>query len=434
MKTIDVGIIGLGTVGGGVAKALNEKRKMLEQKTGARINLLKVYDKDAGRIKALKIKKCQRAKSVNGILNDSRINIVVELIGGVHPAREIVLKAIRNGKHVVTANKALIAECGNEIFKNALMAGRYIGFEASVCGAIPIIKALRESFSANRISELYGIVNGTCNFVLSKMADNECTLTEAVKEAKEKGMAESDPTLDLEGIDSRHKLSILAMLCFGGMFSKEDIYVEGIKRVEAQDIIYAKRWGYDVKLLAIAKKRGNLIQLRVHPTLIPLSHLISNVKYEDNAVFIRGDMIGESMLYGKGAGRMAAASSVLSDIVDIAGKSDSQGLKNIIMNDKFWQTEKEANKIAKIGDLISRHYVRISAIDKPGVLAGISTILAKNGISIANVSQKERKKGQVVPIVLLTHEAKESSMMKALEAIDRLNFTKKKSVRIRIER
>ncbi|NQT23042.1 MAG: homoserine dehydrogenase [Candidatus Omnitrophica bacterium] len=434
MKNINIGIVGLGTVGGGAVQALIEKRKMIEAKTGFSLNLLKVFDKDATKVKSLKLLKSKKAKSVNEVLDNDEIDIVVELIGGVHPAREIILKAIANGKHVVTANKALLAECGNEIFTKALKEGRCVGFEASVCGAIPIIKTLKQSFAANKISALYGIVNGTSNFVLSKMAEDDYSLKKALSEAKKRGIAESDPTVDLEGIDSSHKLAILATLCFGGIIKLKDIYVEGIKQVEAQDIVYARAWGHDVKLLAIAKKHGNSLQLRVHPTLIPLKHLLSNVKYEDNAVFVKGDMIGESMLYGKGAGRMPAASSVLSDIVDIARKVNSLGVESACASDNLWVKKEELNKISQIGDLMSRYYIRISAIDRPGVLAGVSTILAKNGISIANVSQKERKKDQVVPIAMFTHDAKESSMMRALKAIDKLSYIKKKSVRIRMER
>ncbi len=433
MKIINVGIIGLGTVGRGVAKSLIDRRKLLEDKIGLSIRMTKVYDKNPKRLRSLRLPRNIIAKSSNDILTDNNIDIVLELIGGIDSARNIILKGFKNGKHIVTANKALLAEYGSEIFREAKRANCFIGFEASVGGAIPVIKTLKESFAANRITALYGIVNGTSNFVLSEMVDANCSLKKALKSAKAKGIAERNSALDIEGIDSSHKLSILAMFCFGYAVKQKDIYVEGIKDLDCQDIIYARAWGYDVKLLAIAKRDGNFLELRVHPTLIPLRHLLSSVKYEDNAIFIKGDLIGESMLYGKGAGSLPAASSVISDIIDISRNIDSFGIKDKSLDNRIESKSSAIKKIKKIGDLITRYYVRFSAIDTPGVLASISNILAKNGISIATVSQKERKKGQPVPIVMLTHEAKESSMNKALGAIDKLGFIKKKNVRIRIE-
>ena len=432
MKNINVGIVGLGTVGGGVVRALFEKRSLLEDRTGLSVRLIKVFDKDTKKLSKLKIPRHLVAKNVNDLIKDENVDIVVELIGGIHPAREIILNSLRSGKHVVTANKALLAKHGEEIFTIASKYGSKIGFEASVCGAIPIIKILRESFAANRINALYGIVNGTCNFILSKMADQNFTLKEALSEAKAKGIAEANPTLDIEGDDSCHKLCILAMLAFGKFVKPEDVYVEGIKDLCLQDIVYAGNWGYAIKLLAVAKRKGDLLELRVHPTLISMRHLLSAVKGEDNAVFIKGDMIGESMVYGKGAGRFPAASSVVSDILDISksiNASSAEEYKHLKLT-----SCKGIHKIAKIGDLVTRYYIRFSAIDNPGVLAAISTILAKNKISIATVSQKERKKGQAVPIVMVTHEAEEASMKKALKVIDGLKFVKEKTVRIRIER
>lgn len=432
MKIVNVGIIGLGTVGGGVVRTLLEKKTLLKNKTGLSIRLVRVFDKDSKRISRLGIPKRIVAKSAHHMVRDKDIDIVVELIGGINPAREIILSALDYGKHVVTANKAVLASFGRKIFEKAAKKGCYIGFEASVGGAMPVIKILRESFVANRIKTLYGIVNGTCNFVITSMAEQHCTLKTAIEEAKGKGIAEVNPKLDINGDDSCHKLCILTMLAFGTFVKLKDIYVEGIKNVDLQDIIYAKNWGYDLKLLAIAKKEGNSLELRVHPTLISLRHLISAVRGEDNAIFIKGDMIGESMIYGKGAGRYPAASSVISDILDISKNiTVSSCARSLCIN-----LNKKTNikKIKGIGDLVTRYYVRFSAIDEPGVLAAISSILAKNKISIATVSQKERKKGQVVPIVMVTHYAKESLMNRALNEINRLKFIKKKTVRIRIER
>ena len=431
MKKINIGIIGLGTVGGGVEKAILDKRDFLKDRVGLSVCLKKVFDKDRRKLASLRIPKNIIAKNINDVLSNKDIDVVVELIGGIHPAREIILKAFKNGKHVVTANKALLAESGSEIFNAASRSGCFVGFEASVGGAMPVIKILKESFSSNRISALYGIVNGTCNFVLSRMSEQNSTLKDALKEAQKIGIAEANSKLDIEGDDSCHKLCILAMLAFGRFVTPKDIYVEGIKDLDIQDILYAKSWGYDVKLLAIAKRNDDSVELRVHPTLIPLKHLLSAVKHEDNAVFIKGDMIGESMIYGKGAGRYPAASSVVSDVMDIA-KDLNCGHANC----HFYPIAKNigVKKISKIGDLVTRYYIRFSAIDRPGVLAAVSSILAKNKISIATVTQKERKNGQVVPIVMLTHDARESSMNRALAAIDKLSFIKSKTVKIRIER
>jgi len=432
MKTVNIGIIGLGNVGSAVVNSLIEKKGLLEDRAGMSIRVLKVFDKDPKKMKAQKLSKNMLAESVKDIISDEHIDIIVELIGGVESAREIVLDSFRNKKHVVTANKALLAEYGDEIFEKAKECGCLIGFEASVCGAIPIIKTLKESFIANKINSIYGIVNGTCNFVLGKMAEESLPMDEAIRLAKKKGIAEADSRLDLEGIDSSHKLAILSLLCFGRLVRQKDIYVEGINDIELQDITYAKIWGYDVKLLAIAKVKGNKIEMRVHPTLISEKHLLSSVKNEDNAIFITGDMIGDSMLYGKGAGSLPASSSAISDIIEIGCNIDTFGVKNRFGN--FYFGSHDINSVSKIGELVTRYYVRFSAIDRPGVLAGISGILAKNGISIATVSQKERKEGQVVPIVMLTHDAKESSMDNAMKAIDKLKFIKGPSIKIRIER
>lgn len=432
MKIINIGIIGLGNVGGGVVKSLIEKKYMIFEKTGIHVNVLKVYDKMSKRYRELKISSGVAAKSVDEILNNPDIDIIVELVGGIHPAREIILKAIKNGKHIVTANKALLARNGSEIFKSAMDSGLDVGFEASVCGALPVIKALKESFAASRLNTLYGIVNGTSNYILTRMAMDNYSFSEAVREAQNKGIAERDPSLDIDGEDACHKLCILAMLGFGVDVKPQDIYVEGIRGIELQDINYARDWNYEVKLLAIAKRYDNKISLRVHPTLIPEQHLLSAVKYEYNAVFLVGDMIGDSMIYGKGAGRFPAASAVLSDILDISRNIIlSGGKKKNVINK---QNRAQGGKIADIGDLTARYYVRFQAIDRPGVLKGIASILAKNKISIATVSQKERKEGTVVPIIMLTHEANESSMNKALKEIDRMSFIKKRSVRIRIEK
>lgn len=432
MKHVNVGVVGLGTVGGGVIRALLDKKSMLKSKTGLWIDLAKVFDKDTKRYAKMGLPRRVVARSLEDITRNKEIDIVVELIGGLHPAREIVETALRNGKHVVTANKALLASYGEGLFALAAEKGVSIGFEASVGGAMPVIKVIKESFAGNKISALYGIVNGTCNYVVTSMTDRNCSFKDALAEAQRKGLAEANPTLDIDGHDSCHKLAILVMLAFGRFVDPEDIYVEGVRNLDLQDITYARQWGYDIKLLAIAKRKGKGLEVRVHPTLIPLTHLLSAVKREDNAVFIKGDMIGESMIYGKGAGRFPAASAVVGDILDMAMKTgDTSSLKPFYT---YSHGKGIVREVDDIGDLVTRYYVRLSAIDQPGVLASIASILAKNKISIATVSQKERKERQVVPIVMLTHDARESAMKKALKEINRLGVIKRKAVTFRIER
>lgn len=429
MKTVKVGLIGFGTVGKGVAKALLSKNKILEAKAGVPVTLAKIADKDLRPRRGVRVPRKLLTKDALSVIKDRSIDIVVELIGGIHPAKEIILKALSLGKRVVTANKALLAEYGKEIFTAASRFRSSIGFEGSVGGGIPIISPLKNSLISNNIELIYGILNGTSNFILSKMSEENCAFNEALKEAQKKGLAEKNPKLDINGVDSSHKLAILALLGFGFSVRPKDIYVEGIEGLDPADIQYAKSWGYDVKLLAIGKKVGNALDLRVHPTLISLKSVMASVKGENNAIFVKGDMVGETLFYGKGAGSLPTASSVVGDIMEIA-----RGIGTKRETRPFRaEFDRRLKKIRKIEDLNARCYVRFSAIDKPGVLAGISGVLAQNSISIATVAQKERKKGQPVPIVMLTHEANEGKMNKALDKINKLPFITKKTVRIRIE-
>ena len=428
MKKVKIGIIGFGTIGSGVAKALKSKRTLLKEKSGIDIVVSKICDKDLRSKRPVNISKSVLTKSIGKVLYDPDINIVVELIGGIIPAKDIVMEALRQGKHVVTANKAMLSEYGNDIFGLAARLGLSIGFEASVGGGIPIIKALGEGFVANKIELIYGIINGTSNFVLSKMADDCLGLEDALKLAQEKGYAERDPYLDLSGSDSAHKLSVLARIGFGVSAKPSEIYTEGIMEIEDIDIRYAKELGYAIKLLAIAKRSGKSLELRVHPTLIPSSHLLSNVKGVYNAIFVRGDLVGENLFYGQGAGALPTSSAVVSDIIAIAKNitQESRTVNNI----SFY---KDVDGIKKTDDVKTKYYIRFSALDKPGVLARISGILAKNKISIASVTQKQRRAAGVVAIVMMTHEAFERDMMKVLKEIDALSAIKKKSVRIRVE-
>ena len=340
-----------------------------------------------------------------------------------------MLKAIKNGKHVVTANKALLATHGKEIFKAAEKVGVKVGFEASVAGGIPIIKIISEGLVANKIKSIYGIINGTTNYILSKMSDENAGFSEVLKEAQKLGYAEADPTYDIEGIDSAHKLSILASLAYGAQFSIKDVYREGISWISAMDIEFARELGYKLKLLAIAKETNGKIELRVHPTMVPEDFLISKVDGVFNAVYVEGDAVGSTLYYGRGAGDMPTGSAVVSDIADISCNIVN---KTIGRNPLFSRDEKGKN-LLKMDDVRSRYFFRFSAIDKPGVLSRISGILGKYNISIASVIQKDRKEGKTVPLVVLTHIAREKDVLAAVKEINRLQIVTGKTVFIRVE-
>ena len=426
---INVGIIGFGTVGTGTAKILIQNRKLLEERTGVDINLKKIADLDIKSDRGIRVPKGVLTNNADSVITDPDIHIVVELIGGTTIAKDLILKAIRNGKHVVTANKALLATHGKEIFRAAEKARVKVGFEASVAGGIPIIKIISEGLVANRIKSIYGIINGTTNYILSKMSDENAGFSEVLKEAQKLGYAEADPTYDIEGIDSAHKLSILASLAYGTQFSLKDVYREGISWISAMDIEFARELGYKLKLLAIAKETNGKIELRVHPTMVPEEFLISKVDGVFNAVYVEGDAVGSTLYYGRGAGDMPTGSAVVSDIADISS--------NIVNNTKvsnplFSRNGKEKN-LLKMDDVISRYFFRFSAIDKPGVLSRISGILGKNNISIASVIQKDRREGKTVPLVVLTHTAREKDVLTAVNEINKLKIVTGKTVFIRVE-
>jgi homoserine dehydrogenase len=408
---------------------LRDKKAFLAAKTGIEINIRKICDKDLASKRNVNIDKRLLTKDTKEIINDSQIDILVELMGGIHPAKEYISEALKKGKNVVTANKALLAEHGQELFALAADRGKNIYFEASVGAGIPIIKSLREGLVANSFKSISGIVNGTSNFVLSQMSQNNRTFNEALLEAKRLGFAESNPTLDIEGIDSAHKLVLLAYLAFGRFVDLKEVYVEGISQVSLSDISYAKELGYEIKLLAIAEKEGEGLEVRVHPTFIPNNHLLASVSGMFNAIYAECDLAGDLLFYGPGAGQMAAASAVVSDIIDLT-QDIKAGLFRPTMN---IVADKSIKKLYSIDDYQSRYYIRFMAIDKPGVLAKISGILAKYGISIASVTQKERSRSHVVPIVMVIHEAREKDLRQALNVIDRQDVIKEKSVAIRIE-
>jgi homoserine dehydrogenase len=416
-------------VGTGTVRILLENRELLKERIGFEINLKRIADLDVTRDRGIHISRDILTANVDALLDDPHIDIVVELIGGIRPAKDFILKAILNHKHVITANKALLATAGNEIFKAAFEAGVEIGFEASVAGGIPIIKVIREGLVANRIKAVYGIINGTSNYILTKMTEEHVEFSEALKEAQNLGYAEADPTLDVEGIDSAHKLAILASLSYGIPISFDGIYREGISNVSPQDIEFASEFGYKVKLLAIAKETDNAVELRVHPTMIPEEYLISKVDGPFNAVYIEGDATGSTLYYGRGAGDMPTGSAVVSDIVDIARNIR----KNAIGRVPIMTRTLRDLRIKTMDDVVSKYYFRFSALDRPGVLSKISGILGNYNISIASVIQKGRRVGEAVPLVVLTHEAKEKDVRQALREIDRLPVVMDKTIFMRVE-
>ncbi|MBM4140447.1 MAG: homoserine dehydrogenase [Nitrospira sp.] len=426
---INVGIIGFGTVGTGTVRILLENKDILKDRLGFEVNLKRIADLDIERDRGIKIPEGILTTDVDAVLNDPDIAIVVELIGGIRPAKDFILKAINNGKHVVTANKALLAIDGNEIFNAALKAGVEIGFEAAVAGGIPIIKVIREGLVANRIKAVYGIINGTSNYILTKMTEENVEFSDALKEAQKLGYAEADPTLDIEGIDSAHKLAILAFLSYGIPIPYKDIYIEGISGISPQDISFASELGYKVKLLAIAKETDSEVELRVHPTMLPKDYLIAKVDGPFNAIYIEGDATGSTLYYGRGAGAMPTGSAVVSDIVNIAKDISKNATKMIAVLAK---TTRDI-RIKKMDDVISKYYFRFSALDRPGVLSKISGILGNHDISIASVIQKGRRVGESVPLVVLTHKAKEKDVRQAIKEIDQLPVVTDKTVFIRVE-
>ncbi|MCM8804255.1 MAG: homoserine dehydrogenase [Candidatus Omnitrophica bacterium] len=423
-KNINIGVIGCGRVGSSFIKNFIYKRNIIKEKTGIEINISKVFDKDKE-----KLSKFEKliAKSPEEIVLNENIDIVVELIGGIDDAYEFISKAIENKKSVVTANKALISKYGEEIFKKAREKKVYIGFEASVAGAIPIIKSLRESFIGNKITKIVGILNGTTNYILSEMYYKEISFEKALIEAKRLGYAEANPELDISGYDTAHKILILSYISFGHLFSIDKITVEGINNIEPIDINFANQLGYRIKLLGISRKEDNHIEIRVHPTLLPKSHILSLVEGVNNAVYVEGDLIGKSLFYGEGAGGDAAGSSVISDVVEISRKIIS---KNFIEENFI---PKRVLNLKPFEEIETKYYFRFTAIDKPGVLAKISKILGDNNISILSVIQKQDNPKKAVPIIMLTHKAKEKNVIKAINLINKLDVIKNPTVIIRLE-
>lgn len=416
----NIGIIGLGVVGEATLKTLLKYKALIRKRTSLLLSVKKVCDVK-GEKKRLLSHPSLFTSNPYDIINDPEIDIVVELIGSVHPAKELIVSALRKGKDVVTANKALLAQEGKEIFNLACSLDKNIGFEASVCGAIPLIKSISEGLVSCEVKRLYGILNGTTNYILDKMYRERLTFNQALKEAQRKGYAEKHPGLDIAGKDTLHKLCILSYLAFGFWPDPEEIYTEGISRITTLDIIYTEELSYRIKLLAIAKKEKQNLYLKVHPTLIRENHPLSRVEQAYNGVWLDTHPAGELLFYGKGAGGVPTSSAIVADIVNVSLKTHIPRIK-----------EKEL-VLESIRNVRMRYYIRFMAVDKPGVLSKISKILASYNISIASVTQKERNKGKFVPIVMLTHEAKEEDLKRALAKIDVLDVIEGPSQLIRIE-
>jgi homoserine dehydrogenase len=432
MKTINIGLIGFGTVGTGVVKTLQMNGGLIAKRLGAEICLKRIADLDNGRDRGVQVDRSILTTNAEEILNDPEIDIVLELMGGYHPAREFILKGIGNGKNIVTANKALLAKHGGEIFEAVEKKGVCIGFEASVGGGIPVIRTVKEGFAGDEITSIHGIVNGTANFILSMMSDEGRDFKGALKEAQRLGYAEADPTFDIEGHDSAHKIAILAMLAFGTEVPMDKVYMEGISRITAEDIEFARQFGYRIKLLAIAKRCGDSLDIRVHPTMVQSSHPIANVNGATNAIEIHGKAVGASMLVGEGAGSLPTASAVVGDVIEIA-RGILCGAKNRLPARSWLKENIQKIPIKPMDEVESEYYLRFKALDKPGVLSKISGILGSHNISIASVIQKERKKGSGVPVVMTTHTAMEKNIRKALEEIDKLDIIQKDTFSLRLE-
>ena len=429
-QTINVGVIGFGTVGGGVVRALLEKRRLLKERTGVPVRLRSVCDHDFRRSRGFRLPPGLATRDVQNILQDPDIHIVVELIGGLEPAKSIILEALRRGKHVVTANKALLAYAGRELFDAATKAKADLYFEASVAGGIPIIKALREGLIANDFDVILGIVNGTSNYILTQMKEKRLSFHEALSQAKQHGYAERNPALDIDGHDAAHKLAILTLLGFGIQIHQEAIRIEGISSISQADIQYADDLGYCIKPLVIAKQEGDELEVRVHPTLLAKTRLLANVNGVYNAVYVHGDMVGSELFYGRGAGQSPTSSAVLSDIADVA-RNIAGGVQHRLPLHRH--QSHRIRRLRRVGDIETRYYLRVMVRDQPGVLARIAGVLGRHHISIASVHQKERRTARIVPVVMMTHESKESDMRKALQEIDGLRFVKHPTVFLRTE-
>jgi homoserine dehydrogenase len=432
-EPVRVGLLGLGTIGCGTLTVLSRNREEITRRAGRRIEIVQAAARDPRKARACPLAGVEIVTNADQVVANDTIDVVVELIGGYDPARRLVLDAVANGKHVVTANKALIALHGNEIFRSAQDRGVMVAFEAAVAGGIPIIKAIREGLAANRIEWVAGIINGTTNYILSEMRDRGAEFEDLLAEAQRLGYAEADPSFDIDGIDTGHKLTILAAIAFGIPLKFKDAYVEGIRHIKRADVAYAEELGYALKLLGIARRAPQGVELRVHPTLIPERRLIANVDGAMNAVLVKGDAVGPTLFYGAGAGAEPTASAVVADLVDVV-RTLTTDPTNRVPHLAFQSDAMVDLPILPMADVRTSYYLRLHAEDRPGVLADVTRILGDLGISIEAILQKEDTQGDnSVPIIILTHPVLERSMDSAIGRIEALGSIRGKVARIRLE-
>jgi homoserine dehydrogenase len=431
-QEINVGLLGFGTIGTGVVKLLTRHRTAIAQQVGCPVRLVRIADVDLKSDRGIRIDRRLLTTDGQRVVDDPEIDILIELIGGYGVARKFVLGALRAGKAVVTANKALLAVHGAELFRAAERRGVDLAFEASIGGGIPIVRTLKEGLAGDRTRSVYGIVNGTSNYILSTMTDRGENFEEVLARAQHEGLAEADPTFDIEGVDAAHKLTLLATLAFGVRSRFPDVYTEGISRLDSSDIAFAREFGYTIKLLAIAKDHGEAIEMRVHPTMIPSSHVLAGVGGAYNAIYTQGDALGSSMYFGLGAGMMPTATAVVADVIELA-RARVRGVPlRVPALGRLWKDLRTV-PTRPMGEITSEFYLRFMVVDRPGVLARIAGILGKKQISIASVIQQERKRGTTVPIVIRTHAALEKSLRSAVNQITRLDSVKGRPVLLRIE-
>jgi homoserine dehydrogenase len=419
-------------VGSGVVTVLRENGELIRRRLGVPLRLVKAADRDASRAAALGLSAGEFTVRAEEVIADPSIDVVIELIGGYDPAERYLVEAMSGGKSVVTANKALLATAGERLFEAAHRHGVDLAFEASVGGGIPIICALREGLAANRIDAIYGIINGTSNYILTKMTEAGTSFADALAQAQRAGYAEADPTFDVEGIDSAHKLAILATLAFGTPIELKEIYTEGIRGLDPSDIAYARELGYRVKLLAIAKLAADALELRVHPTMVPAGALLAEVEGVDNAIFVTGNAVGETLFYGKGAGQLPTASAVVGDLIEI-GRNLLAGTVGRVAPTGYRPGERQPLRLRPMAQIESLYYLRFLAYDRPGVLSKIAGVLGRHEISIASVIQKSRALGAAVPLIMMTHRARERQVRQALAEIDAGAEVAGRTVLMRIE-
>ncbi|MDU5108293.1 homoserine dehydrogenase [Clostridium sp.] len=430
MKKVRIALMGLGNVGRGVWMILNSNKEEIMKRSGYEVEVAKILVKDINKNRGVEVPKNLLTTSINDIIEDDSIKIVVEVMGGIEPAREYMLLAMNRKKHIITANKMLLATGGDELFEKADKEGVMFNYEASVAGGIPIIKGINESLTANKVERLYGIVNGTTNYILTKMDYDNLDFNRALKEAQEKGYAEADPTSDIEGYDSQYKLAILSSLAFGTKIKVEDVYREGITNIESIDIEYAKEFKKVIKLLAIVKDNEGALELRVHPTMIPENHPLANVNDSFNAVLIRGNAVGDLMFYGRGAGDLPTGSAVVSDLVDILRSNIDIDNINPVVKNNLWKKE-----IKDINEINSKYYIRLSVEDRTGVLGEITSVFGKENVSLRSVIQKgvDSVNENRVTLVLITHDCKEGNLRNAINSVCKLEAVYKLNNLIRIE-